>query len=332
MLDWTIDRLPLHLKFNWNIARGGTNQKVNFHIKCKDNKGNVGWGEVAPNIRYNETPEKVLSEFGLLLNNDLPIVRNLEHLHTLFDRYKVQQSLRFGLELSYLRYQTHKSGSSLSHMLQLPYTDHCATAFTIPIMPLNKVEDFFLKHNLHRFPFVKVKIDHSDNALDTLRLVDNLTEQPLMIDANEAWRDPDQVIRFMEQIRHMNIEFVEQPLPASMDDAYYYLKAQSPFALMADESITYHPDFVKLKRQFDGVNVKLMKSGGLHHAVDILKSAKTLGMKTMIGCMVETGISISAAILLTSLTDYVDLDSFLYIDGEPTDWVKEENGTIFLKQ
>ena len=85
---------------------------------------------------------------------------------------------------------------------------------------------------------------------------------------------------------------------------------------------------LELRLMFDGINVKLMKAGGYLNALRLLKEAKAAGMKTMIGCMVETTLAISSGLNLCSLADYADLDSFLVVKNEPYKLAKEENGIL----
>src|SRR6185436_4179969 len=147
---------------------------------------------------------------------------------------------------------------------------------------------------------IKIKVN-DENALDAVSHVGQFCEQPLIIDANEAFKDVERCIYFLERIKKRHIEFIEQPMAASMVDESIYLKKYSPFTLFADESITNEADFSQLRRMFDGVNMKLMKAGGYLNGIKLLKEAKKAGMKTMIGCMVETTLGISSAMHLCSL-------------------------------
>ena len=103
---------------------------------------------------------------------------------------------------------------------------------------------------------------------------------------------------FLEKDQKLPVEFVEQPIPAGMNEESTYLKKYSPFPLFADESITHSADFGILKTQFDGVNVKLMKAGSYMNGIRLLTEARKRGMKTMIGCMVETTLGIRSGMNL----------------------------------
>lgn len=328
MLNWTIEKLNLYLKHNWSISRGTSTQKTNFYIKVSAN-GCEGLGEVAPNIRYYETPEKILSEFAMLLNNDLPLVKNIDKLLTLMATFKISQSLRNGIENAYIDWHCKKEKISVFQFLKTKKEISIPTSFTIPIMQPAQVEGFHLRYDLNKFKYLKVKID-AENGLELLKAVDKVVEQPIIIDANEAFSDVDQFISFSEKIASFNILFIEQPLPADKVEEYIFLKDRVKYEIWADESITSNPDFSLIKKQFHGINMKLMKAGGLLSGHKILKDARLYGLKTMIGCMVETTVAISNGFYLASEADYYDLDSFLYLELEPSNRVIEKGGDLFL--
>jgi len=198
-------------------------------------------------------------------------------------------------------------------------------------METGKMKNFYDENNLKRFRYIKIKVN-ADEMLDAVSFLSTFCNQPLIVDANEAFTDVDQCIRTLEKIKKRNIEFIEQPMPAVMREESVYLKKYSPFVLFGDESITDEADFTSLSKMFNGVNVKLMKAGGYLNSVRLLKEAKKAKMKTMIGCMVETTLAISSGLNLCALADYADLDSFLVVKNEPFGIIKEDGGVIFFNR
>ncbi len=128
------------------------------------------------------------------------------------------------------------------------------------------------------------------------------------------------------------MQFIEQPFAANMVDEYMALKPQSAFEIMGDESIEQNVDFESLAKQFHSINVKLMKAGGYSKAIDLLTGARAHGLKTMLGCMIETSLGISSAIHLSSLADYFDLDGSLLIKKDPFNLITESSGSISLNE
>ncbi len=326
-MDWNITSLKLDLKYTWRISRNASDQKTNFLIKVRHD-GLEGTGEVAPNIRYGETPENIASAFHEFHQQvGSSYISGIDELNPVLETLQLPNALRFGIESAWIHLQCAKQNISLNEYLSVPLPEQVATCYTLPIMDAGEIAGFFQQHLLQRFHYIKIKVN-ADSGLDELREVHKVCSRPLMIDANEAWKDPDAVLTFMEQLKSFHIAFVEQPLPSSMTEAGKYLKPKSPYPVMADESICADADFDELIQQFHGINMKLMKAGGYLNGIRLLNEAKARGMQTMVGCMVETTLGMSGAWALCGITDYADLDGYMVIKNEPFGLLKEENGLV----
>ncbi|MGZ5303715.1 MAG: enolase C-terminal domain-like protein, partial [Bacteroidia bacterium] len=181
--------------------------------------------------------------------------------------------------------------------------------------------------NLQRFPYIKVKIN-KDEGLDILSEVAKHIIQPLIIDPNESFLDVEELLQFTDKIKDFNILLLEQPMPAKLVDEYKFLKPRSRFPVFADESMTDAEDISYLQDQFHGVNMKLMKAGGYLKGISQLKQAQNLGLKTMIGCMIETSLGISSATNLGGLAEFADLDGFLILQQDPFCKLTEKQGFL----
>ncbi|MCB8931459.1 MAG: hypothetical protein H6535_10215 [Bacteroidia bacterium] len=117
----------------------------------------------------------------------------------------------------------------------------------------------------------------------------------------------------MKQLEGLNIEFIEQPLPTAMHDAMKILKQHSPFTLIADESFQTIDDLQNMAECFHGINIKLMKCGGVIQAYHIALQARNMGFKILLGCMSESSCGVAAAASIQSLMNWVDLDGPLLI-------------------
>jgi len=326
VLSWSIEEINLSLLYNWKISRNETSFKRNFIIHLNDGV-TFAKGEVAPNIRYGETPEVIQSKFDELI----PLISKtttLDDLIYILDNNYVVNSLRFGIESCFVHFLSNKKGLKVYEFLGLPKPSQVFTSYTLPIMEPGKIATFIDNHKLLRFKYLKVKIDN-ESGLDIIEELSKITTHPLRIDANEAWQDVDSLLVFMEKCRDKNIDFFEQPLPSVKKEEYKYLKKISPFELIADESLSYDFNMDELAEQFHGVNMKLMKSGGYLKGIEILKSARNKQLKTMIGCMVETSLGIFSAINLCSHINYIDLDGHFLVENEPFSLVSEENGCLY---
>ena len=174
----------------------------------------------------------------------------------------------------------------------------------------------------------KVKMGSKDDqrVLETVRSV---TDRPVRVDANEGWTLEDALSR-LDWLQKMGVELVEQPLPAEQLEESAELRRQSPLPLFADESVHRAADIPRLAEAFDGINIKLMKCGGLGEALRMIHVARAHGMKIMLGCMVESSMAITAAAHLAPLVDYVDLDGNLLVDNDPFIGATIEDGRLVL--
>jgi L-alanine-DL-glutamate epimerase-like enolase superfamily enzyme len=170
------------------------------------------------------------------------------------------------------------------------------------------------------YPVLKVKVGLATDE-PTIEAVRAVTKKPLRVDANEGWKDKEEAVRKINWLEKMGVEFIEQPMPAEMLEETRWVRARVHIPIIADE---------KLKECFDGVNVKLDKSGGMLEAYRMLEIAKALGMKTMLGCMVSSSVSVTAAAHLSPLVDYSDLDGNLLISNDPFHGVRVEKGKLIL--
>ncbi len=330
MINWTIEEKHLTLKYNWKISRSESVTKNNFFLQISDGT-NSGSGEVAPNIRYGETPQLVKDQFDFFLKNGASGIKSLDDLQNLLNFTQICNSLRFGIESAYIHFLSKIQNLPVYSFLGLDEPKNIFTAYTLPIMQIGEIQTFYKQHQLERFKYLKLKIN-SENGFDLLKEVRKLSSQTIMIDANESWQNVEELIIFLEKIKKDNIVFVEQPLPYNFEEEYKYLKQNSTFDIFADESITDKADFNIIREQFHGINMKLMKSGGYLNGIRLLKDARKHGLKTMIGCMVETSLGISSAMNLCSLTDYNDLDGFFVIENEPFNLITEKKGQLFYSK
>lgn len=328
MLKWEIMPVRLELKYTWKISRNTSTHKVNFIIGC-NYRNWKGIGETAPNVRYGETSEVINAEFSRFLSAGGANVSDLHELTQLLNSLKLKNALRFGIESAYIHMLCHAEKTSITDFLGIKAVKNVSTSYTMPILDISEVKPFYEANRLDRFKIVKLKTN-AETGTELLRHFSAFSNQPVIIDPNEAYTNADDLLRFMHEIKDYNVALIEQPMPATCTDDYKAAKKMALFPLMADESICDGADFELLTQQFDYVNMKLMKAGGYLNGLHILQTARKHQMKTMIGCMVETSIGISSAFHLCDGIDYADLDGFMIVKDEPYKLLHEENGDISL--
>ncbi|SET03293.1 dipeptide epimerase [Hymenobacter actinosclerus] len=331
MLTWTLTPLVLPLRFTWKIARNASTTKTNLLVAVAGG-GFSGRGEAAPNIRYHETPEGLQEQFAQLQAAGLGACETLAELTDFLTRHPPAAALRFALESAFVHREAARLGQTVPDYLGVSARPHpVPTAATLPIMEPGAVAAFVHEQDLSRFPLLKIKVNR-EGGLDLLREVTRLLPgHPLIIDGNEAWPDADSLRQSWEQIQGLpglRVRLLEQPLPAACAADYRALKGQLGCPVFADESVTDEADFADISRQFDGVNMKLMKAGGYRNGLRILRQTRIHGLQTMLGCMVETSLGIWSALQISALADVCDLDGFWVVRDEPFGLVREQNGLL----
>lgn len=322
-----LEKIHLDLKVNWKLSRNQTTFKENFIVHLEAFSHHYR-SEIAPNVRYGETIENIQQEFDSWVEQTtLSAITNVALLSVALSKIKLH-SLRFGLESVLISYLSHRENKTLTEFLDLPPIKSVPTSFSMPIIPVNEIEDYLKP--LKRFQSLKIKVN-AESGVEMLQEIKKHTDAKLRVDANEGWSDLDSFMKFQETLKGMNIELIEQPFPSKMVNEYKELKKKTPYTLLADESIEDVGEFSELSQQFHAVNIKLMKTGSLLKAKQLLLDAKTHNMACMMGCMIETTIGISYGMLFGGMVEYVDLDGFLLIKDEPFHLVSERNGILSLK-
>ena len=322
-MKFELEKIQLDLKVNWKLSRNETLQKQNYIFKIIDHDKEF-LGEIAPNIRYGETAEKIENDFLTFQK----FFQSEEQLYDFLYQEDFSHSFQFAVESAFTHKKAAHAKKSVANYLGLTPVNNIDTSYSVPIME----EDLLVNYlkDLKRFKYIKIKVNQ-ENAISFVKSVASKTNALLRVDGNEAWSDLDSYKKFEEAIKDCNIQFIEQPFAASNIDSYIGLKQNSLFEIMADESIEQNPDFDMLEKQFHSINVKLMKAGGYTKAIHLLTEAKARGMKAMIGCMIETSLGISSAMNIASLANYYDLDGSLLIKNDPFDLIEENNGSLTLK-
>lgn len=179
------------------------------------------------------------------------------------------------------------------------------------------------------YKVLKVKMG-LDNDKELVEIIRSKTDRPICVDANQGWNNKEKALEMINWLSDKNCLFVEQPMPKEMIDETAWLRERSPLPLIADEFMQRLPDVKRAAEAYDGINIKLMKSTGLHEAYKMAVLAKSLNMKVMIGCMTETSCAVSAAAQLAPLADWADLDGNLLIANDCFDGMQIVDGKVTL--
>ncbi|MCH4156369.1 MAG: dipeptide epimerase, partial [Muribaculaceae bacterium] len=201
------------------------------------------------------------------------------------------------------------------------------TSFTIGIDTPEVVRVKVREASPYKVIKVKMGLDHDRDTVDVIR---SMTDVPICVDVNQGWNDKEHALEMINWLKEKNCLFVEQPMPKEMLDETAWLRERSPLPIIADEAFQRLPDLKKISGAYDGINIKLMKSTGLHEAYQMALQARAMGMKIMVGCMTETSCAVSAASQIAPMVDWADLDGNLLIANDRFDGMKIVNGKVTI--
>jgi L-alanine-DL-glutamate epimerase-like enolase superfamily enzyme len=178
-----------------------------------------------------------------------------------------------------------------------------------------------------RFPALKVKVGGAAD-LPTLEAVRSVYDGPIRVDANTGWQ-AEQAAALIPELERLGVELIEQPFPARDLPRLRWLQERSRLPLVADESALTEGDLTALVDVVGGVNVKLAKCGGVGPALRMIRRARELGLRVMVGCMVETSLGVAAAAAIAGLADWVDLDGNLLLADDPFGGLELDPGCVW---
>ena len=176
---------------------------------------------------------------------------------------------------------------------------------------------------------IKVKLgrDSDKELINTIRSASNL---PLYVDANQGWTDLQQSLDMTYWLQEQGVQLIEQPFLKTNIEANAWLTERSPIAIIGDEAVQRLADVDKAKGIYHGINIKLMKSAGMHEAQQMIKRAKELDLKILIGCMSETSCATLAAAALAPQCDWADLDGPFLTSNNPFELPEFSEGKWIL--
>ena len=323
-----IDAKPIELKLTtpFRISRGVQNTSPNIIVQITHNEY-IGYGEAAPDDYYGENQETALAcitKFAGNLGDDPfaieDILNRLDHLIRLNPAAKAAVDMAlYDIVGKMLHVPVYKLlGLNPAH------TPH--TSFTLGIdSPVNMAKKALAARD---YPIFKVKVG-TKHDLDNLKAIREVSSATIRVDANTAWT-PKEAIKMINALAPYNIEFVEQPIAPRDLTGLKLIRDNVPVPIIADESCVTVEDIPSIAGCVDGINIKLMKCGGIHHALKMIHVARAHNLRVMIGCMIESSLAITAAAHLTPLVDYADLDGHLLIDNDPYVGATVVNGKLVL--
>ena len=319
-----IRKYSLQLKHPFTISRGTRTEIPSIIVELKDSLFS-GYGEATANPYYNTFVEQFEEE----LIEKREVIEAFsdktpeEYWDYLFPHFNKNMFLLCALDEAYTDLYTRKKGVKLYEYWNFKLKNLPQSNYTIGI---DSIENMVSKMKEMPWPIYKIKLG-TKNDLQIVTELRKYSDSIFRIDANCGWTVNETLKNSIELIK-LGVEFIEQPLPADNWKGAKIVFDNSYLPIIADESCLVENDIEKCYNHFHGVNIKLMKCGGLTPTKRMIAKAKSLGLKTMVGCMTESSVGISAIAHLTPVLDYVDMDGALLLKNDIAKGVILKNGNI----
>ena len=319
----------LNLRHTWTTHMSSSDYRETVLLSYTHD-GITGYGEGAPIIRYKEFPAEAAKAIEAIApqiaaGDPRAYRRMLTDVRALLGEH--QHAAMAAVDIAVFDWVGKKLGVPLYQLFgvdpaQMPLTDF-SIGIDTPEITKQKTRE------AEDFPILKVKVGLATDEA-TIAAVRSVSNKPIRVDANEGWTDKEEAIRKINWLETQGVQYVEQPMPAHMLEETRYVRSKVHLPIIADEACTSAAMIPKLAECYDGINVKLDKSGGLLEALRWIEMARALQMKVMIGCMVSSGCTITAAAHIAPLVDYADLDGNLLVANDPWRGMRVEKGKILL--
>ena len=311
----TWKKLRLELFHPWTITRGTAQYKENVLVYYTRD-GITGVGEAGHMTAAGQSADRTIRELQPLI----PLYRDTDPF-LFYDFPEKARELvpqlspaKAALDIALMDWIGKKLNIPLYQFLGINPLSEVKTSFSIgrdtPEVMRQKVKE------AAPYKILKVKITGKGDK-EAITAIRSMTDKPIRVDVNEGWTDKEKAIKEIEWLASKGVEFVEQPMPVEMLEETRWLKERSPIPIVADEAVETSEDVLRIAGAYDGINIKLMKSGGLTEAYRMTILAHLLKMDIMLGCMIETTVGIAAAVQLQALARWVDLDGNLLIKNDP---------------
>jgi len=320
----TYKKIKLELAHTWTISRGSADYKEDVFVEYSKD-GITGIGEASHMTGAGQNADRTISE----LEKIIPVYINASPLEFYDIPSEVNKIIddispaKAALDIALFDWIGKKLNIPVHSLFGLNPGKFVNTSFSIGYDTPEILKQKVIEAEPYHILKVKLTGSHDEEIINTIRQV---TDKPIRVDINEGWSDKEAAIREIEWLAEQGVELVEQPMPVKMIEETAWLRERSPIPIVADEAVNTSEDILPLVGAFDGINIKLMKSGGIMEAYRMSTVASALNMKIMIGCMIASSVAISAAVQLQPLASWLDLDGSLLISNDPFRGARFEDG------
>jgi len=317
-------KINLPFKHPFTISKGTKTHQPSLLVELEF-FGIKGYGE-APAIAYYKIPvEKMIEDIEAKkkMIEKFSFTEPDRYWHYLHHLIPGDPFLICALDIAAWDIYGKMKRKQIHELWQLDISKNPLTDITIGI---DTVEKMIAKIEEKPWPIYKIKLG-TEEDIHIIKELRKHTDSVFRIDANAAWK-AEEALEKIKIFKDLNVEFIEQPLAKDDWEGMKFLYEHSPLPLIADESCVTEHDVLKCKNHFHGINIKLTKCSGITPALRMIKQARELEMKVMVGCMNESSIGTAAIAQLLPLLDYVDMDGPLLLAEDVAKGVTFDNGKI----
>ena len=317
----------LQLKEPFNIAAGVRTSTpivlVEWHFDDL-----IGYGEASLPPYLGESQESAIAFLNALqLEKFHPVSHKEEILEYIRSGKPGNNAAKASVDIALHDLIGKMTGKSLSDLLHIKKGTSAVTSLTLGIASAQEVERKF--EAATDFKILKVKLG-SENDDEVIKIISKIKNKPFGVDVNQGWRDKKQALEWARQLENSSCQYIEQPFSKDNLKDAKWLKDQISIPVIADEAVKTFSDMEKIKGSYSGINIKLMKSTGIAEAIRMIKAAREMDLKIVLGSMTETTCGLSAAAHLAPLADWVDLDSQFLTANDPFTGMKVKNGVVLI--
>ncbi|MEC4813648.1 MAG: dipeptide epimerase [Scytonema sp. PMC 1069.18] len=333
-MEIEIEIFTVNKRFPLTISRGTVAQTTNVWVRVL-HEGIEGWGEASPfNLGTRPQSTEVIKDALLQVAPSLqqfsPLQR--QEIEQVLNKAQLPSAAWAALDVGLHDWLGKRVELPLWRMWGLDCNAIAPTSVTIGINSPEgaraRVRDWL---QLTDVRVLKVKLGSPDGVEADRKMLlavrEEAPELELYVDANGGWSLED-AVQMCHWLADLGVKYVEQPLPRGLEDSLGELKKQIPLPIFVDESCFTSLDIPKLAKDIDGINIKLMKSGGLTEAMRMVHTARSHGLQVMFGCYSDSVLANTAAAQLAPLADYLDLDSHLNLKDDPFTGALVQEGKI----
>ena len=322
---------PYSLQFKHPFGvSSNTRRETPTVFVCLQEGEHKGYGEACLPAYLGETTGDTLAfleKAGTLLQHTNTSV-SLDALLDELDQLSIANNAgKAALDIALHDLYAKVKGQSFAEFMGIKAAMPVATSFTIGIDNAEKTREKI--EEAAEFSILKIKAGTAnDRAL--IELIRSLTNKPLYVDVNQGWSNTTEAIALAQWMSQQGVLLLEQPMPVNNKDQMRLLSAKSPIPTMADESVKRLQDIPLMDGMFKGVNIKLMKSGGLREAMRMISACRKKNLFVMLGCMAESSCATTAMAQLMGMADFVDLDAPSLYTNDPFGGATYHQGKIKL--